>query len=51
LDGEDAEIRTIPVLVAQRIHDLKRDARLKYISVFKNHGANAGRNSNIPTRC
>jgi UDPglucose--hexose-1-phosphate uridylyltransferase len=46
--ARDAEIEQFLVLVAQRIHDLKRDARFKYISVFKNYGANAGQEFEHP---
>jgi len=40
--ASDAETAQFLSLSAQRIHDLKRDQRLKYISVFKNYGASAG---------
>ena len=38
----DAEIEQLLLLIAQRIQDLKNDQRLKYVSIFKNHGASAG---------
>ncbi len=46
-DGEiwnvaDAEVEQFLQLAAQRIQDLKRDSRLKYVSIFKNHGERAG---------
>jgi len=46
--ASDAEIEQFLVLVAQRIQDLKRDQRLKYVSVFKNHGATAGQEFEHP---
>jgi UDPglucose--hexose-1-phosphate uridylyltransferase len=45
----DAEIEQFLLLAAQRIQDLKRDARFKYVSIFKNHGANAGQEFGHPT--
>src|ERR1700693_5894796 len=45
----DAEIEQFLLLVAHRIQDLKRDARFKYVSVFKNHGSNAGQEFEHPT--
>ncbi len=45
----DAEVEQFLLLAAQRIQDLKRDARFKYISIFKNHGANAGQEFAHPT--
>jgi UDPglucose--hexose-1-phosphate uridylyltransferase len=41
-NATDVEIEQFLLLVAQRIQDLKRDSRFKYVSVFKNHGPNAG---------
>jgi UDPglucose--hexose-1-phosphate uridylyltransferase len=41
-NASGAEIEHFWLLVAERIQDLKKDTRLKYISVFKNHGASAG---------
>jgi len=41
-DATDAEIEQFLLLAAHRIQDLKRDARFKYVSIFKNHGSNAG---------
>jgi UDPglucose--hexose-1-phosphate uridylyltransferase len=40
--ASDAEIEQFLTLIAQRIQDLKGDARFKYVSVFKNYGASAG---------
>jgi UDPglucose--hexose-1-phosphate uridylyltransferase len=48
-NATDAEIEQFLLLVAQRIQDLKRDARLKYVSVFKNHGSSAGQEFEHPT--
>jgi UDPglucose--hexose-1-phosphate uridylyltransferase len=41
-DASDAEIEQFLLLAAQRIQDLKRDGRFKYISIFKDHGISAG---------
>ncbi|HUJ33356.1 MAG TPA: galactose-1-phosphate uridylyltransferase [Candidatus Acidoferrum sp.] len=38
----DEEIERVLEAYAQRIADLKRDARFKYVTVFKNQGAAAG---------
>jgi UDPglucose--hexose-1-phosphate uridylyltransferase len=46
--ASDAEIEQFLMLVAHRIQDLKRDERFKYISVFKNYGANAGQEFEHP---
>ena len=48
-NASDAEIEQFLLLAAQRIQDLKRDARFKYVSIFKNHGANAGQEFEHPT--
>src|SRR5712671_3720956 len=48
-NASDAEIEQFLLLLAHRIQDLKRDARFKYVSVFKNHGANAGQEFEHPT--
>ena len=47
-NASDAEIERFLMLVAQRIQDLKRDQRFKYISVFKNYGSNAGQEFDHP---
>jgi UDPglucose--hexose-1-phosphate uridylyltransferase len=44
----DAELEQFLLLAAQRIHDLKRDWRFKYITVSKNHGAFAGQEFDHP---
>jgi len=41
-DAGDNEIEQLLRLAAQRIKDLKGDGRIKYVSVFKNFGINAG---------
>jgi UDPglucose--hexose-1-phosphate uridylyltransferase len=38
----DEQIERVLQAYAQRIQDLKRDSRFKYVTVFKNHGAVAG---------
>lgn len=45
----EGEIAQFLLLVAQRIHDLKRDRRIKYVTVFKNYGASAGQEFEHPT--
>src|SRR2546421_4135328 len=47
-NSSDAEIEQFLLLAAQRIQDLKRDPRFKYVSVFKNHGPNAGQDFEHP---
>src|SRR5438552_3053672 len=49
-NSSDAEIEQFLVLAAQRIQDLKRDPRFKYISIFKNYGPNAGQEFEHPNR-
>jgi UDPglucose--hexose-1-phosphate uridylyltransferase len=44
----DAEVERFLLLAAQRIQDLKRDQRFKYISIFKNHGVSAGQEFEHP---
>jgi UDPglucose--hexose-1-phosphate uridylyltransferase len=45
--GED-EIEQLLLLTAHRIDDLKQDSRLKYVSIFKNHGLAAGQEFTHP---
>jgi len=45
----DFELEQFLRLAALRIQDLKRDSRLKYISIFKNHGEGAGQEFSHPT--
>ena len=47
-NATDSEIEKFLLLAAQRIQDLKRDQRFKYISVFKNYGASAGQEFEHP---
>src|SRR5437899_5022862 len=46
--SSDAEITQFLRLAAQRIQDLKRDLRFKYVTMFKNHGASAGQEFDHP---
>ena len=48
-NASDAEIEQLLLLAAHRIQDLKQDARFKYVSIFKNHGASAGEEFEHPT--
>jgi len=45
----DAEIDQFLLLAANRIVDLKKDRRFKYVTVFKNHGPLAGQEFEHPT--
>ncbi len=47
-NASDAEIEQFLLLAAHRIQDLKRDARFKYVSIFKNYGAAAGQEFEHP---
>jgi UDPglucose--hexose-1-phosphate uridylyltransferase len=47
--ANDLEIEQFLILAAQRIQDLKRDPRFKYVSMFKNHGGSAGQEFEHPT--
>ena len=47
-EASDREIEQFLRLMAQRIQDLKRDSRFKYVSIFKNHGASAGQEFEHP---
>lgn len=47
--ADDDEIQQFLLLAAQRIQDLKGDARFRYISLFKNFGAAAGQEFEHPT--
>lgn len=46
--SSDAEISQFLMLAAQRIQDLKRDIRFKYVTMFKNYGASAGQDFDHP---
>ena len=48
-NATDAEIEQFLLLAANRITDLKRDRRFKYVTVFKNHGPMAGQEFEHPT--
>jgi UDPglucose--hexose-1-phosphate uridylyltransferase len=47
-DASDAEIEQFLRLAAQRIVDLKRDRRFKYVTIFKNNGPLAGQEIDHP---
>src|SRR5262249_44211323 len=42
------DVERFLLLAAQRIQDLKRDQRFKYVTVFKNYGAVAGQDFSHP---
>src|SRR5438105_6365131 len=46
--ADDAEIEQFLLLAAQRIQDLKGDARFRYISVYKNFGLGSGQEFEHP---
>ena len=46
--ASDSSIEQFLRLVAQRIQDLKKDKRFKYISIFKNYGLTAGQEFDHP---
>ena len=48
-NASDEEIAHFLRLAAERILDLKRDARFKYVSLFKDFGKNAGQEFSHPT--
>ena len=48
-NASDDEIAHVLRLAAERILDLKRDPRIKYVSLFKDYGKNAGQEFNHPT--
>lgn len=48
-DAAEAESEQFLLLAAQRLLDLKRDSRFKYVSVFKDFGVVAGQEFNHPT--
>jgi UDPglucose--hexose-1-phosphate uridylyltransferase len=47
-NASDAEVEPFLLLAAQRIQDLKGDARFRYISVFKNYGPGSGQEFEHP---
>ncbi|HUC30868.1 MAG TPA: hypothetical protein VMR80_14825 [Candidatus Acidoferrum sp.] len=48
-NASDEEIAQFLRLAAERILDLKRDPRVKYVSLFKDYGKNAGQEFSHPT--
>ena len=48
-NASDEEVAHFLRLAAERILDLKRDARIKYVSLFKDFGKNAGQEFSHPT--
>lgn len=48
-NASDAEIEFFLRVAAERIFDLKRDPRIKYVSLFKDYGTNAGQEFSHPT--
>jgi UDPglucose--hexose-1-phosphate uridylyltransferase len=47
-NASDTELEQFLRLMAQRIQDLKRDSRFKYVSIFKNQGTSAGQEFEHP---
>ncbi len=47
--AEEAEIEQFLLLMAQRVQDLKGDARFRYISVYKNYGPGSGQEFEHPS--
>src|ERR1700690_3447713 len=47
-NASDLEIEQFLLLAAQRIQDLKRDGRFKYVSIYKDHGTSAGQEFEHP---
>jgi len=47
-EASDPEIEAFLRLAAQRIQDLKRDRRFKYVTIFKNHGKYGGQEIEHP---
>lgn len=48
-NASDLEIEQFLLMVAQRIQDLKRDGRFKYVSIYKDHGNSAGQEFDHPS--
>ena len=48
-NASDGEIEQFLRLAAERIFDLKRDPRVKYVSLFKDYGPSAGQEFSHPT--
>jgi len=47
--ASDIEIEQFLLVAAQRIQDLKRDGRFKYVSIYKDHGSSAGQEFEHPS--
>jgi UDPglucose--hexose-1-phosphate uridylyltransferase len=47
-NASDLEIEQFLLLAAQRVQDLKRDGRFKYVSIYKDYGASAGQEFEHP---
>jgi UDPglucose--hexose-1-phosphate uridylyltransferase len=47
-NASDVEIEQFLLLAAQRVQDLKRDGRFKYVSIYKDYGASAGQEFEHP---
>ena len=47
--ASDLEIEQFLLVAAQRIQDLKRDGRFKYVSIYKDHGSSAGQEFEHPS--
>ena len=47
-NSSDSEIEQFLRLMAQRIQDLKKDSRFKYVSIFKNYGPSSGQEFDHP---
>jgi len=47
-NASDAEIEQFLLLAAQRVQDLKRDGRFKYVGIYKDYGTSAGQEFDHP---
>ena len=47
-NASDLEIEQFLLLAAQRVQDLKRDGRFKYVSIYKDYGTSAGQEFEHP---
>src|SRR6202140_5344052 len=47
-NASDPEIEQFLLLAAQRVQDLKRDGRFKYVSIYKDYGTSAGQEFDHP---
>jgi UDPglucose--hexose-1-phosphate uridylyltransferase len=48
-NANDVEVEQFLLLAAQRIQDLKRDGRFKYVGIYKDHGSTAGQEFEHPS--